>query len=104
MESITPIELGRNREPISAKVKPQTEIKMAIKELRAGRMIIVVDDENRENEGDLLMAAEKVTPGAINFMATHARGLICLAITGDRLHELDLGPMCPRNTATTLTP
>jgi len=56
-------------------------------------MIIVVDDEDRENEGDLTMAAEKVTPEAINFMASYGRGLICLAMTGQRLDELELGPM-----------
>src|SRR5258706_30040 len=57
-------------------------IEAAIGELRAGRMIVVVDDEDRENEGDLTIAAEKITPEAINFMATHGRGLICLAMTG----------------------
>ena len=62
-------------------------------------MIVVVDDEDRENEGDLTMAAEMVTPEAINFMATHGRGLICLAMTGERLDELDLAPMAPDNTA-----
>src|SRR5208337_4001221 len=62
-------------------------IEVAIRELRAGRMIVVVDDEDRENEGDLVMAAEIITPEAINFMATHGRGLICLAMTGERLDE-----------------
>jgi 3,4-dihydroxy-2-butanone 4-phosphate synthase/GTP cyclohydrolase II len=71
----------------------------AIRELRAGRMVVVVDDEDRENEGDLTMAAELVTPEAINFMATHGRGLICLAMTGERLDELDLAAMVPDNTA-----
>lgn len=61
-----------------------------IEELRAGRMIILVDDEDRENEGDLVMAAEWVTPEAINFMATHARGLICLAMTEDQVRRLGL--------------
>jgi 3,4-dihydroxy 2-butanone 4-phosphate synthase/GTP cyclohydrolase II len=74
-------------------------IDVAIEELRAGRMIVVVDDEDRENEGDLTMAAEMITPEAINFMATHARGLICLSITGERADELELGPMTPRNTS-----
>ena len=68
-------------------------IEIAIRELRAGRMIVVVDDEDRENEGDLVMAAEMITPEAINFMATHGRGLICLAMTGERLDRLQLGPM-----------
>jgi 3,4-dihydroxy-2-butanone 4-phosphate synthase/GTP cyclohydrolase II len=74
-------------------------IETAIHELRAGRMVVVVDDEDRENEGDLTMAAELVTPAAINFMATHGRGLICLAMPGERLDELDLAPMAPDNTA-----
>src|SRR5439155_11292440 len=59
----------------------------ALRELRAGRMIVVVDDEDRENEGDLTIAAEMITPDAINFMARHGRGLICLAMTGERLDE-----------------
>jgi len=71
----------------------------AIRELREGRMIVVIDDEDRENEGDLTMAAEMVTPEAINFMARHGRGLICLAMTGERLGELQLEPMAPENTA-----
>jgi len=71
----------------------------AIRELRAGRMIVVIDDEDRENEGDLTIAAEMVTPEAINFMARHGRGLICLAMTRERLGELQLEPMAPENTA-----
>jgi len=71
----------------------------AIRELRAGRMIVVVDDEDRENEGDLTIAAEMITPEAINFMARHGRGLICLSMTGERLEELQLEPMAPENTA-----
>src|SRR5436305_3558846 len=74
-------------------------IEEAIGELHAGRMIVVVDDEDRENEGDLTMAAEMITPEAVNFMATHGRGLICLAMTGERLDELDLAPMVSDNTA-----
>ena len=74
-------------------------IEEAFRELRAGRMIVVVDDEDRENEGDLVMAAEMVTPEAINFMATHGRGLICVAMTGERLDELKLAPITPDNTA-----
>jgi len=61
-------------------------------------MIVVVDDEDRENEGDLVIAAEMITPDAVNFMATHARGLICLAITGERADALELGLMASRNT------
>jgi len=74
-------------------------IEDALCELRAGRMIVVVDDEDRENEGDLTMAADMITPEAINFMATHGRGLICLAMTGERLDELELAPMAPDNSA-----
>ena len=74
-------------------------IEVAIRELRAGRMVVVVDDEDRENEGDLTMAAEMITPEAVNFMATHGRGLICLAMTGDRAEELQLAPMAKDNTA-----
>jgi 3,4-dihydroxy-2-butanone 4-phosphate synthase/GTP cyclohydrolase II len=70
-----------------------------IRELRAGRMVVVVDDEDRENEGDLTIAAEMITPEAINFMAKHGRGLICLAMTGERLQELQLDQMAPENTA-----
>ncbi len=75
------------------------DIETALRELRAGRMVVVIDDEDRENEGDLTMAAELVTPEAINFMATHGRGLICLAMTGERLDELGLAPMVSDNTA-----
>src|SRR6202012_2831228 len=78
---------------------PFATIEAAIHDLQAGRMVVVVDDEDRENEGDLVMAAEMATPHAINFMATHARGLICLAMTGERLDELELSPMDPDNTA-----
>ena len=74
-------------------------IDVALEELRAGRMIVVIDDEDRENEGDLTMAAEMTTPNAINFMVTHGRGLICLALTGDRADELELAPMAPNNTS-----
>src|SRR5207237_3032254 len=65
-------------------------IEEAIAEIQEGRMVIIVDDEDRENEGDLMVAAEKVTPDTINFMATHGRGLICLAMTGQRLDELNI--------------
>ena len=74
-------------------------VEAALGELRAGRMIVVVDDQDRENEGDLTMAAELVTPEAINFMASHGRGLICLAMTDQRADELKLAPMAPTNTA-----
>ena len=71
----------------------------ALEELRAGRMIIVVDDEDRENEGDLTLAADKVTPEAINFMARYGRGLICLPMTPERLDELEIPLMVEKNTA-----
>ena len=70
----------------------------AIEDIRQGRMIIVADDEDRENEGDLVMAASAVTADHVNFMATHGRGLICVALTGERADELDLPPMTDRNT------
>ena len=70
-----------------------------INEARNGRMFILVDDEDRENEGDLIIPAQMATPDAINFMATHGRGLICLAITPQRAEELDLGPMVRENGA-----
>ncbi|HOX25229.1 MAG TPA: bifunctional 3,4-dihydroxy-2-butanone-4-phosphate synthase/GTP cyclohydrolase II [Candidatus Krumholzibacteria bacterium] len=71
----------------------------AIAALRRGEFVIVVDDEDRENEGDFVMAAEKVTPAAINFVAKHGRGLVCLAATRTRMQQLDLQPMVARNTA-----
>jgi len=78
---------------------PFTDVATAIEEIRAGRMIVVVDDEDRENEGDLTLAAEKVTPEAINFMAKHGRGLVCLAMTEERLEHLRIGPMTSENTS-----
>jgi len=71
----------------------------AIEDIKAGRFVIVVDDEDRENEGDLIMAAEKVTPEAINFMAVHGRGLICMPVTGERLDELKIPMMVSNNTS-----
>src|SRR5690242_10715385 len=76
-----------------------TDVPTAIEEIRAGRMIVVVDDEDRENEGDLTLAAEKVTPEAINFMAKFGRGLVCLAMTEERLDALRIGPMTAENTS-----
>ncbi|MFH6957268.1 3,4-dihydroxy-2-butanone-4-phosphate synthase [Flavobacterium aquidurense] len=73
-------------------------IEEAIEDIRQGKVIIVVDDEDRENEGDFLAAAEKVTPEMINFMATHGRGLICAPLTESRCKELDLRPMVTNNT------
>jgi 3,4-dihydroxy 2-butanone 4-phosphate synthase / GTP cyclohydrolase II len=76
-----------------------TDVQTALAEIRAGRMIVVVDDEDRENEGDLTIAAEFATPEVINFMAKHGRGLICLALTEDRLDYLRLGMMTSHNTS-----
>ena len=74
-------------------------IEDAIAAIRAGKMVIVVDDEDRENEGDLTIAAEKITPDAINFMARHGRGLICLAMTPERLDELEIPLMVSQNSS-----
>jgi 3,4-dihydroxy 2-butanone 4-phosphate synthase/GTP cyclohydrolase II len=76
----------------------------AIEDIKAGKFIIVVDDEDRENEGDLIMAAEKVTAEAINFMAKHARGLICMPVVGERLDELKIPMMVGDNTSKFSTP
>ena len=76
-----------------------TDVTTAIDEIRAGRMIVVVDDEDRENEGDLTLAAEKVTPEAINFMAKYGRGLVCLTMTEERLDHLRIGNMTSENTS-----
>src|ERR1700680_148772 len=78
---------------------PFAAIPDAIEEIRAGRILVVVDDEDRENEGDLTIAAEKVTPEIINFMATHGRGLICLTLTPERCDYLRLPLMSPTNTS-----
>jgi 3,4-dihydroxy 2-butanone 4-phosphate synthase / GTP cyclohydrolase II len=79
-------------------------VEEALSEIRQGRMIVLVDDEDRENEGDLTMAAEKITPEAVNFMAKFGRGLICLALTEQRCDVLDLKPISPRNTSAFGTP
>ncbi len=78
---------------------PQISIEDALKEIREGRMVILVDDEDRENEGDLCMAAEKVTPEAINFMAKNGRGLICLPMTAEKIDTLDIPLMVDHNTS-----
>ena len=79
---------------------PFDNIDSAIRDIKKGKFIILVDDEDRENEGDLVIAAEKVTPQAVNFMAKHARGLICLALTPERVEELQLPQQAVENTAT----
>ena len=78
---------------------PFARIEDAVEAIRTGKMVIVVDDEDRENEGDLTIAAEKVTPEAINFMARHGRGLICLSMTPERLDELEVPLMVSQNSA-----
>ena len=74
-------------------------VEEAAADFRRGRFVVIVDDEDRENEGDLVIAAERITPEAVNFMATHARGLICLALTEQRCDELQLPPMVDHNTS-----
>src|SRR6476620_11514856 len=81
------------------KSSPFAPIEDAIDAIRSGEIIIVVDDEDRENEGDLTLAAEKATPEKINFMAKHGRGIICLPMTGERLDELEIPLMVNQNTA-----
>jgi 3,4-dihydroxy 2-butanone 4-phosphate synthase/GTP cyclohydrolase II len=78
---------------------PFVSIPQAVDEIRSGRILVVVDDEDRENEGDLTIAAENVTPEVVNFMATHGRGLICLALTPESCDALRLPPMSPLNTS-----
>ena len=79
-------------------------IEEAILDIKKGKIVIVVDDEDRENEGDFVAAAEKVTPEMINFMATHGRGLICAPLIEERCEELNLNLMVGKNTATFETP
>lgn len=83
----------------ATKKMPLHSIEDAAEDIRAGKMVIIVDDEDRENEGDLVCAAEKVTPEIINFMATHGRGLICLPLTEQRCDELQLFPQTSENTS-----
>ncbi|MBT5322251.1 MAG: 3,4-dihydroxy-2-butanone-4-phosphate synthase, partial [Verrucomicrobiales bacterium] len=89
----------------SAKKKRSTKspfdsIESVITDIRRGKMVIVVDDEDRENEGDLIMAGEHATPKSINFMAKHGRGLICVPTSGDRLRQLGIERMVPSNQET----
>ena len=79
-------------------------VEEAIQEIKSGKIVIVVDDEDRENEGDFLAAADKVTPEMINFMATHGRGLICAPLIDDRCEELELNLMVGKNTDEYETP
>lgn len=78
---------------------PMATVEQALEEYKRGKIVIIVDDEDRENEGDLAIAAEKVTPEAVNFMATHGRGLICVAMPGARLDQLQIPLMVPDNTS-----
>src|SRR3954447_5177210 len=89
--------------PTRAELKFAT-IEDALEDIASGKMVVVVDDEDRENEGDLVMAAQFVTPDAINFMATHARGWICLALTPGRCDELGLELMAAKNETPHQTP
>jgi 3,4-dihydroxy 2-butanone 4-phosphate synthase / GTP cyclohydrolase II len=84
---------------VTSAVTPFATVEEAIEDIRNGRMVVVVDDPDRENEGDLVIAAQFATPEAVNFMATHARGLICLCLTAERCEELGLPPMAQRNEA-----
>jgi 3,4-dihydroxy 2-butanone 4-phosphate synthase/GTP cyclohydrolase II len=84
---------------MAAEAIPFATVEEALEEIRQGRQIVLVDDEDRENEGDLTMAAEKITPEAVNFMAKHGRGLVCLALTEERCDELALPLMSPVNTS-----
>jgi 3,4-dihydroxy 2-butanone 4-phosphate synthase/GTP cyclohydrolase II len=84
---------------MSADPIPFATVEEALEEIRQGRQIVLVDDEDRENEGDLTMAAEKITPEAVNFMAKYGRGLVCLALTEERCDELSLPLMTPVNTS-----
>src|SRR3712207_5376353 len=78
---------------------PFGTIEKAIEDIRAGKFVIVADDEDRENEGDLICAAQLVTPDMVNFMIRHARGMVCVALTGDRVDQLGLPPMSDPRTA-----
>ena len=84
---------------MAEKHSPFASIPEAIEEIRQGRMIVLVDDEDRENEGDLTMAAQMLTPDAVNFMTKHGRGLICVSIIGKRLDELHIPMMVNDNTS-----
>src|SRR5262249_45652430 len=96
----TPEAAAKTRAPRAA---PDTArdraVEHVVSEIRRGKMVVVVDDEHRENEGDLIMAAEKATPDAVNFMVTHGRGLLCVPLDEDQAARLELFPMSPQNTA-----
>src|SRR5262245_36539367 len=94
-----PNRLTLEAEVINYPPMPLATIEEAIEDYRRGKMVILMDDKDRENEGDLCMAAEKVTPEAINFMATYGRGLICLPLTEERVRQLGLAMMVSENTS-----
>jgi len=94
--SVTPLSAVPSDDRARAPISPVSEI---VDELRAGRMVILVDEEDRENEGDIIIAADHITPEAINFMARHARGLICLTLSREMCERLQLPPMVARNGA-----
>ena len=89
---------------INTDLRPLDAIESAIEDIKQGKVVIVVDDDDRENEGDFICAAEKITPEIVNFMATHGRGLICAPLTEERCEELGLELMVGRNTALHATP
>lgn len=101
MTSARKLEIARQEPPLLDEFGDSAEarVRRAMAELMAGKAIILVDDEDRENEGDLVVAAEKTSPELINFMAREGRGLICLSLTDDRLRALELPPMVEKNTA-----
>ena len=96
--------MPRGGDPLSTETTPFATVEEALEDIAAGQMVVVVDDEDRENEGDLVMAAEFVTADDINFMATHARGWICLALTRERCDELGLELMSMQNESAHQTP
>ena len=89
---------------LSSTLRKLNTIEEAISDIKAGKIVVVVDDEARENEGDFIAAAEAVTPEMINFMATHGRGLICAPLTESRCNELDLYMMVQNNTVLEFLP
>jgi len=91
----------RSRGPRNARAEAAANraVERVVQEIRRGNMVVVVDDEQRENEGDLIMAAERATPKAVNFMVTHGRGLLCVPLDEERADRLELFPMSPQNTA-----
>jgi 3,4-dihydroxy 2-butanone 4-phosphate synthase/GTP cyclohydrolase II len=92
MKNAPRLRLQRSGDDVRAAI---ASVEAALEDIQAGKMVILVDDADRENEGDLCMAAEKVTPEAINFMVTHGRGLVCLSLTEERLEQLHLALMVP---------